>query len=643
MPTDYSVGKMPSTLNTDRIEVALKINNMDACDSRLLEGSGERSSPSRSYEDMGVAAAFFKKKWRKICSKSFLERKLPIVKWLPTYTLNFLVQDILAGLTVGLTAIPQGIAYAVVAGLEPQYGLYAGFMGAFTYIIFGSCKDVTIGPTAILALMAQKYVENHGADFAVLLTFLSGCIILLLGILNLGFLVDFISMPVTAGFTSAAAITIASSQLKSLLGIKGKSNDFLQSWITVIKQIKSACPWDVLLGVSTIVLLLLAKMLNKYQFKEENLSVGKKIFNKTLWLVSLGRNAFAAVLGTLVAYIFYTYGETPFSLTGKIGKGLPPFQPPPFSTIYNNRTYEFLDMTSELGTSLITLPLIAILETVAIAKAFSKGKALDATQEMIALGLCNITGSFVRSMPVTGSFTRTAVNNASGVKTQMGGLFTGVLVLLALGLLTSTFYFIPKATLAGIIIAAMFYMVEYEVVPLLWRTKKIDLIPLTATFFCCLFISLEYGMLIGVGINLLFLIYNVARPKVNIQSRTISFHDIILVTPDQSLVFPAAEFVRKQVIKTCVDMNSSSTVVVDGRHIHHIDATMAKTLHHLHQDLKIRNQALILWNWSESGRETCIGLDPKMGELFREDDRLELLFKDVPVGSSQSIQGGEIV
>ena len=142
-----------------------------------------------------------------------------MTQWLPEYNLNFAISDLIAGLTVGLTVIPQGIAYAVVAGLPPQYGLYSAFMGCFVYCVFGSCKDITIGPTAIMALMTSMHAR-HGPEYAVLLSFLSGIIIFLCGILQLGFLIDFISVPVIAGFTSAAALTIASGQWKSLLGLE---------------------------------------------------------------------------------------------------------------------------------------------------------------------------------------------------------------------------------------------------------------------------------------------------------------------------------------------------------------------------------------------------------------------------------------
>nr|CAD7410851.1 unnamed protein product [Timema cristinae] len=558
-----------------------------------------------------------------MCSRSFLEKTIPAVKWMRGYNKKDIIHDVIAGLTVGLTAIPQGIAYAVVAGLQPQYGLYAAFMGPFTYVLLGSCKDITIGPTAILALMTQTFVTSHGPDFAVLLAFLSGCIIFLLGLFRMGFLVDFISMPVTVGFTSAAAITIASSQLKGLFGFGGSSNDFIGACVNLVKHLHETRLWDSVLGMSTIVVLLLTKNL-KDVYKGRNmseLSLWQRVLSQTLWMICVARNAIVVVLGALVAYI----------LDSKITEGLPPFALPPFSSSFNGTNYTFIDMVQEMGTSVAVVPLISILEKSIVdlhVYVAAKGKAVDATQEMIALGVGNILGSFVRSMPVTGSFTRTAVNNASGVCTQLGGAFTGLLILVALGFLTGTFYYIPKASLAGLIICAMFFMVEYEMVPLLWKTKKLDLIPFFATFFGCLFIGLEYGILLGVGVNLVFILYESARPSVHRKELTINGNSVLLVRPENGLVFPAAEYIRDIIVRSCPqDDQLDFTIVVDGTHVFTVDATMAKNMQLLTIDLELRKQPVIFWNWRRTTEGTCCGLDPDMARYFRYGSTLHDLFR----------------
>lgn len=439
-----------------------------------------------------------------------------------------------------------------------------------------------------------------------------------MGIFHLGFLVDFISMPVISGFSNAAAIIIAASQLGTLLGISGKSDSFVDSVIKIVDHVNQITLWDTVLGVVTMVMLVSLK----------NLPGNKRgtVFQKMMWLACLARNAVVVVFGIILAFVLSSYELTPFKITGNITEGLPPFGLPPFSIVAGNNTYDFPQLIGELGGSIASIPLIAILESVAIAKAFAKGKTLDATQEMLAVGLCNVFGSFVRSMPTTGSFTRTAVNNASGVKSPMGGIITGLLVLLACGLLTSTFRFIPKATLAAVIIIAMYYMFEIEVFSVLWRTKRIDLIPLIVTMICCLAWSLEYGMIAGIVINLVLLLYFSARPGLLIEERVVDGVGILFVSPKQSLSFPAAEYLREQVMERCDQVPDSVPVVIEGRNVVRIDATVAKNLALLHNDLEARKQKLIFWNWPEKVTNTLINYDASLSTSFKNLSSISQLF-----------------
>ncbi|XP_036149375.1 sodium-independent sulfate anion transporter-like isoform X2 [Monomorium pharaonis] len=481
-------------------------------------------------------------------------------------------------------------------------------MASFVYIIFGSCENITIGPTAIMATMVQPLVTDYGADMAVLIAFLKGCIIALLGILHLGFLLDFISLPVITGFTSAAAINIASSQFKSLLGIPGRTESFLDSIIAIFKNIEQIRYQDTLLGIGTIIVLVLFKKLPGQRTGT--------ILQKIGWLLGLSRNALVVISGTIMAYIFYINGQNPFKLTGTMGQGLPPIAPPPFSTTFRNQTYNFLDMTSAMGTTLFTIPIVSTIEHIAIAKAFAKGKSLDATQEMIALGVCNIFGSFVRSMPVTGSFTRTAVNHASGVKTPMGGIFTGVLVLLALGLLTSTFYFIPKATLAGLIICAMYYMLDFETYVLLWRARKIDFFVMMLTLLPCVFLGLEYGILIGIVVNLIALLYFSARPNIQTKIEQIEGETVIIVIPEESVAFPAAERLRANIMK--LSGESECNVILDCTNLKRLDVTVAKNVKLLGRDLSVRGQTIVCSNCCENVNATLKVVAPELLDL-KED------------------------
>nr|CAD7414014.1 unnamed protein product [Timema poppensis] len=496
-------------------------------------------------------------RWRPGTLRKAVRRNIPILTWLPKYNLDTFVSDLIAGVTVGLTVMPQGLAYATLAGLEPQvcgvqrcysaawgneYGLYSAFMGCFVYLFLGSCKDITIGPTALMALMTYQQVVGRNPDFAVLLCFLSGCVQLLMSVLHLGVLVDFISIPVTVGFTSATSVIIAVSQLKGLLGLSFTSSGFVDNVKKVYQQIGETRLGDTVLGGVCIVILLLLRKLKDVKLgpKDDKPSERQRVLMKILWLVSTSRNALVVIVCSVLAFTFHTSEKgLPFLLTGNVRSGLPPFGLPPFSTVIGNQSYSFVDMCSELGSSIVLVPIIAVLGNVAIAKAFASGHSVNATQELLTLGLCNILGSFVSSMPVTGSFSRSAVNHASGVKTPLGGLYTGVLILLALSLLTPYFYFIPKASLAAVIICAVIFMIEYEVVQPMWKSSREsvsylavyqvhlfdskgskDLIPTFATFLLCLMIGVEYGILVGVGINIVFLLYPSARPTIHVERKT---------------------------------------------------------------------------------------------------------------------------
>ncbi|CAG0892879.1 unnamed protein product [Cyprideis torosa] len=678
-----------------------------------------------------------KERLKKSCTKKNLLRKFPVVNYLRNYTVGTGVEDAIAGFTVGLTVIPQAIAYADVAGLPVQYGLYSAFMGCFVYFIFGSVKDITIGPTAIMAIMVHEYVNKAGGpDHAVLLCFIAGIIELILGFLNMGFLVTFISTPVTSAFVTAAAITIACSQLKSLFGVKVEGEGIVSTFSEIGRQIGDINGYDFLLGSVTIVALLILRWAGRAKLENRMTSLSeakRKLVGKIIWFICTARNALLVLIGMAVAVIVQEEDSTkkPLHLTGDVKSGLPPFALPPFS-VHGNETAgepneDFGDMLSSLGQAIFIIPLIAILEHIAIAKAFAKGKPVDANQEMIALGLCNVLSSFVSSFPVTGSFSRTAVNATSGVRTPAGGLITGALVILALGLLTPYFYYIPKATLGAVIICAVIFMVEYEEFIHIWKTKmqpslqdrhpdketkpsfdnaatpdketkpsfdnaatpdkengsqlrdgmwagpsragpghpdketkpsfdnaatpdketkpsfdnaatpdkelseankemsaaelvsegektisglrdydfrrnllylqwvplfscifraEIDLIPWCVTFFACLFYKLEYGILIGAAVSIVFVVYAASHPKIEISDKKINGTTHLVVCPRGYLFFPSVDTLRQMVLKAMMQQPHIKNIVVDCSGIRDADFTTAKGLDTLVQDVK---------------------------------------------------------
>ncbi|XP_032055537.1 sodium-independent sulfate anion transporter isoform X3 [Aythya fuligula] len=429
-----------------------------------------------------------------------LRRRLPVLGWLPRYSPGWLQLDLIAGVTVGLTVVPQALAYAEVAGLPPQYGLYSSFVGCFVYCFLGTAKDVTLGPTAIMSLLVSSYAF-HDPVYAVLLTFLSGCIQLAMGLLHLGFLLDFISCPVIKGFTSAASITISFNQVKNILGLHGIPRQFFLQVYETLRRIGETRPGDAILG-----LVCLAALAGLREMKSR----------------------------------------------------LPP-----------------ASHTEPLATRASYL----IVWTCATAS--QNDYRIDPNQELLAIGFANVLGSFFSSYPITGSFGRTAVNAQTGVCTPAGGLVTGALVLLSLAYLTSLFYYIPKAALAAVIISAVVPMFDAGIFRTLWRVKRLDLVPLCVTFLFC-FWEVQYGIVAGVLVSGILLLYSIARPPLKVLGQ-----GTLLVQPGSSLHFPAIEHLRDVICSRALSAAPSPcSIILDCHHISSIDYTVVVGLAELLQELR---------------------------------------------------------
>lgn len=585
-----------------------------------------------------------RRKYKNVFRKKILYKRVPVLNWLPKYSADDAVGDVVAGLTVGLTVIPQALAYSSIAGLPAAYGLYGSFLGCFVYIFLGSCKDVPMGPTAIASLLTFQVCGGIWQR-AVLLCFLTGLIELLMGIFGLGFLIDFVSGPVSSGFTSAAALIILSSQVKDLLGIVAKGNTFIEQWSAIFDDIHNTQVGDAVMGFTCIVVLLLMRLLPNLKFgppEVEDQTMLQKIINKTLWLVGTARNAIIVLVCGGIGAAFYHSGQMPFKMIGDVPKGLPSVQPPPFSVpeildesgVVIQQYESFGDMLGNLGSMLIVIPLIALLEDIAICKAFADGKAVDATQELIAIGVSNVANSFVQGYPGTGALSRGAVNNASGVRTPFGGLYTGIIVILALLFFTPYFFYIPKAALAAIIIAAVVFMVELRVIKPMWRSKKSDLIPGIAAFIACLALPIEYGILVGIGLNILFILYHAARPKIHMdQLITPCGIKFIMLTPDRSLIFPSSDFVRNLINKH--GLKNQTPVVIDCTHIYGADFTAAQVIDTLIKDFKQRNQMLLFLNLKPSVCSVFEGADLEY-RVFYNLEQLEKAIQEIRRKSFQA-------
>ena len=421
-----------------------------------------------------------------------INKYIPITEWLPKYKASYLKYDIPAGLTIGIMLIPQGIAYALIAGIDPIYGLYTALIPQLIYAFFGTSRQLAVGPVAMDSLIvfagvsaiAQSDPELH-LLMAILLAFMMGCIQLLFGIFRLGFMVNFLSKPVISGFTSAAAIIIAFNQLKHLFGIDIVRSNKIQEIINSFYHLMGD--------------------INYYSFGLGLFSIFFIVFvrqKKPTFPVAL----FVVIISTSLVY-FLNLEYTGVEIVKKIPQGLPSFKIPSIS--YDN--------VQDLSSLALTLAFIAFLEAISSAKAIEAKKRdhiVRPNQELIALGASNIIGSFFQTYPSTGSFSRSAINYTAGAKTQMSSITAAIIVALTLLCLTPLFYFLPKCVLAAIIIGAVITLIDIKYPIQLIKFNKDDFLMLILTFSITLTIGIKEGIISGVLISIIMLIYRSTRPHI---------------------------------------------------------------------------------------------------------------------------------
>jgi SulP family sulfate permease len=421
---------------------------------------------------------------------------IPALGWLRDYRRTDLPGDVTAGLTTAVMLIPQGMAYALLAGLPPVIGLYASIVPLVLYALFGSSRQLAVGPVAMDSLLVATgvgaLVAPGSTDFiayAVLLALIVGVMQLLMGLLRLGFLVNFLSQPVVSGFTSAAALVIGFSQLKHLLGVEiPRSSHVHTIVIEAARRAGEINSLTVALGAGAVIALLLMKR---------------------LW-PSFPRALAVVVLGTLAVWLF-GLDKHGVAIVGAVPPGLPAPRLPLLDW----------DVIVKLLPIALTISLVAFMEAISVAKAVAQRRRydVDANQELVGLGMANIGGAFFSAYPVTGGFSRTAVNDQAGANTQLAALITASVVALALLFLTPLFYLLPKAVLAAIIMTAVFGLIDVSQVRHLAKVKRSDLLLLLLTFAATLTVGIQLGIAIGVGASLLWFVVRTTRPHFAVLGR----------------------------------------------------------------------------------------------------------------------------
>lgn len=573
------------------------------------------------------------------CKQSVYEtcaKYIPVLSWLPHYNFQDMKGDLIAGFTVGLTVVPQGLALAQLANLPPQYGLYSAFMGSFMYSIFGTCKDLVIGPTSVMALMTADYVQTGGPLYASLLCFFCGCFQLILGTFNLGFLVNFISAPVLSGFTSAAAIITATAQLKGIFGLKFKSRGFLNTVYNIFLHISRTNFCDMAMGMTTIFLLLLLRHYKDHKCGLCKLaSTTQRTIRALWWSFATARNALVVVICSLLVSTLLSLDIDVFTLTQSVDAGLPSFRFPEFYVEYYDSSSNLTVVKTadivlrDLGSGAIVIPFISLLEAIAIAKTFTRGSKLQATREMIALGMGNLMGSFVSSYPVTGSFSRSVINNASGVRTPLGGAISGTFVLLALCLIAPVFHFIPKSCLSAIIFSAVIFMIHLGDIPAMWKTNKLELIPFSTTFFCSFAFGLEYGLFLGTLVGLGMLLYKQNKPTVLVSvKKGKNDHRFLHITPDNSIYFPSADHFKGVISKALYSQPDCSkcTVIIHGDNLKEMDYTTAMGIKNMVRSVK-KDKAEIIFQITRPSSIKALSCLEDFVYICKQDDELKAIIE----------------
>ncbi|KAL6854610.1 sulfate permease [Trichoderma novae-zelandiae] len=441
----------------------------------------------------------------------YLKSLFPCISWLPHYNLQWLAGDVVAGITAGAVLVPQGMAYALLANLPPQYGLYSSFVGPITYWIFGTSKDISLGPVAVLSTVVGTVVADVGASngdippnvVATAFAVIAGSLVLVIGILRLGWLVDLISITSLSAFMTGSAITIGASQLPSLFGITSFSNRDAAYRVIVntLKHLPEA-KLDATVGLTALFLLYLIR--HTLSTAAERWPNNKRV----IFFLNTMRTVFVILFYTMVSWVINKdrKEEPAIRVLGVVPKGFERIGVPEMPSV----------IVSRLCSHLPAAVIVMIVEHIAISKSFGRvnNYTVDPSQEMVAIGMANLLGTFIGGYSSTGSFSRTAIQSKAGVRTPAAGLVSGTVVLLATYLLTAVFYYIPNAVLAAVIIHAVGDLITpLDTLYQFWRVSPLEVFIFFTGVFLSIFSQIEDGLYATVCISAVVLLYRILKAR----------------------------------------------------------------------------------------------------------------------------------
>ena len=520
-----------------------------------------------------------------------LKRYLPILDWGARYDRDTATSDAVAAVIVTIMLIPQSLAYAMLAGLPPEVGLYASIAPLILYAVFGTSRALAVGPVAVVSLMtaaavgqvaAQGTPEYWGA--AIALALMSGLMLTAMGLLRLGFMANFLSHPVISGFITASGIIIAASQLKHILGVKAGGHNLAEVLASLAQTIGDANPITAVIGVSVAAFLFWARK------RLKPLLIAKGLRPRLADVIAKAGPVMAVAASTLAVWGLGLH-ERGVAIVGAIPSGLPPLALPSLDPA----------LWSSLAVSALLISVVGFVESVSVAQtlAAKRRQRIAPDQELIGLGAANIGAAFTGGFPVTGGFARSVVNFDAGAETPAAGAFTAVGILLAALLLTPLLYFLPVATLAATIIVAVLSLVDLGSLRRTWAYSRPDFAAQLATIALTLGFGVEAGILAGVGLSIFLHLYTSSRPHVAVLGlvpgsehfRNIRRHDVVtaphvlMMRIDESLYFANARFLEDHVADAVAADPALRHVVLMCSAVNEIDASALESLEAIDQRL----------------------------------------------------------
>jgi sulfate permease, SulP family len=513
-----------------------------------------------------------------------MRRLFPILDWAPTYTRDALGADLVAAAIVTIMLIPQSLAYAMLAGLPAQTGLYASMLPLVAYAVFGSSRTLAVGPVAVVSLMTAAAIGGlavqgpaEALTAAITLAALSGLVLLAMAALRLGFLASLLSHPVVSGFISASGLLIAAGQIKHLLGIRAEGDNLVAIAVALWHGLGSTNPWTLAIGASATVFLFWTRR----RLKPLLLRAGM-----AGWLADVATRAapVVAVVASIVAVAMLDLAARGVKVVGAVPAGLPGLTMPSFDP----------GLVMALMPAAVLIALVGFVESVSVAQTLAarRRQRIDPNQELVGLGLSNVAAAVTGGYPVTGGFARSVVNFDAGARTPLAGAFTAVGIAVATLLLTPLFFHLPQATLAATIVVAVLSLVDLPALRRTWAYSKTDGIAMAATIAGVLLVGVEAGIVAGVALALLQFLWRASRPHVAIVGlvpgtehfRNVRRHDVIQsprvlsIRIDESLWFANARWLEDLILDHAAARPGPAHIVLMCPAVNAIDASALESL-----------------------------------------------------------------